>query len=50
VLGAYVVGSLLFGLLAAAVLVGLANGRPWLGGVVMMIVGLIVLSIVILRR
>jgi hypothetical protein len=50
VLGAYVVGSLVFMLLVAAVFVGWANGRPWLGGAVMMLVGLIALGVVIYRR
>jgi hypothetical protein len=36
--------------LAVAVFYGLSSGRPWLGGVVMMIVGLVVLGVVIYRR
>jgi hypothetical protein len=30
--------------------VGWANGRPWLGGAVMMLVGVVVLAAVIYRR
>jgi hypothetical protein len=30
--------------------VGWANGRPWLGGVVMMLVGVVALAAVIYRR
>jgi hypothetical protein len=34
----------------AAIVVGWANGRPWLGGAVMMLAGLAALGVVIYRR
>jgi hypothetical protein len=40
----------LFTLLVAAVVVGWSNGRPWLGGVVMMLVGVVALGVILYRR
>ncbi len=49
-LASFLVGSLLFGLLAVALLVGLDSGHTWLGGAAMMALGLVALVVIIYRR
>ena len=49
-LAARLVGTLLMTAFAVAIVAGLASGRPWLGGAVMMAVGIVALVTILHRR